>query len=334
MGLRLCLALCIAFAATLAAQDAPKAEPSIAELWATGCLWEVGDNRVTVPKARQALIDAGEPALAHALTRLVAKDTLETRCLSVVFGGWKANADLGPKALQGLVANIAHTDPTARRNVADLLDQFNDRSAADKLLAGARAETVEGVRMAQLAPLARWKFTEALPLLVEASRTRTERLRSRAAALLGHFEEAAALDRLIELAADSTYYVSDAATNTLRGASIAARARCLAELGLELAKPATELRAAFTRQMLGVVATLDHADTARRILDALAHENAGLRADAADALVIWKAGAGRLDSTLDVAGTLKAARAKETDPFAKTTLDRAIQRLSDSGNNG
>lgn len=334
MRLPLCLAFCLVYAATLAAQDASKAEPNIAELWATGCLWEVGDNRVTVPKARQALVDAGEPALQHALTRLVAKDTLETRCLSVVFAGWKANRELAPKALQGLMDNIGHADPVARRNVADLLDQFDDRSAADVLLARAKAEEVEGVRMAQLAPLARWKFTQALPLLIEASRTRTERLRSRSATLLGHYEQAPALDRLIELAADPTYYIADAAAGTLRGASIAARERCLAELGRELARPAADQRIQFARQLLGVVATLDHADTPTSLTVALGHADAGLRAEAADALVAWKGGAGRLNSNLDVAATLRTARDKETDPFAKTTLDRAIQRLTDSGKNG
>lgn len=336
MRLPLCLALCLVFAATLAAQDQPQpeAKPSIAELWTTGCLWEVGDNRVTVPKARQALIDAGEPALQYALTRLSAKDTLETRCLSVVFAGWKANRELAPKALQGLVDNIGHADPVARRNVADLLDQFDDRSALEPLLARARTEDNEGVRMAQLAPLAQWKSPDALALLVRASRTGLERLRSRAAVLLANYEEAAALDRLIEMLDDTAFYVADAAAAALRQAGVNARGRCLVELKKALALPPAEQRLQPMRQLIGVVASLAHADTPGVLLAALQHGNAGVRADSAEALAAWKAGAGALDTLTDVARALETALAIETDPFAKAAIAKAQQRLPQGRNNG
>lgn len=336
---RFCLLLCFALAANLAAQDAPKpeAKPTIAELWATGCLWEVGDNVKTVPVARQALVDAGEPALKHALTRLDAKDTLETRCLSVVFAGWKAKPEIAPKALDGLIANIAHNDPVARRNVADLIDQFDDRRATDALLARAKVEDNEGVRMAQLAPLAKWKTPQALPLLVTASQTGLERLRARSATLLLHYvdsDDKTALDRMVGLLADSTYYVADAAGNAMKTASPAARGLCLVELTNELDRPIADQRKQFARQLVGVVATLAHKDTPAQLLRALAHSDAGLRGDAADALVTWKGGAGLLDSETDVQGKLHAALNTETDPFAKAALTRALQRLTESRKNG
>ncbi|MBE7490626.1 MAG: hypothetical protein HS108_02515 [Planctomycetes bacterium] len=333
MGLRAAIALCLLLACPLAAQADPRApKPDIAELWKTGCLWEVGDNRETVPAARKALIEAGEPALAHALTRLGARDTLETRCLSAVFAGWKADAVMAPKALAGLLAHVGHEDQFTRRNVADLLDQFDDRAAMDPLLAQARKETAEGVRMAQLAPLARWKDPNALDLLVTASRTGLERLRSRASTLLLHYDEQpAALDRLVELLADEVYYVADAAASGLKTASVAARRRCLTELGRELARPRADQRAAFVRQLLVVIPTLADADTPMRIAAALAHADAGVRADAAEALATWKLGAGLLDKTHDARGALDAALKTESDPFARAAINRALQRLTDDG---
>ncbi|MBX3475463.1 MAG: hypothetical protein KF754_13880 [Planctomycetes bacterium] len=332
MRIRLGLLLILLFAAPAAAQEPPKAEPSIAELWATGCLWEVGDNRETVPKARQALIAAGEPALAHALTRLGAANSLETRCLSAVFAGWKAQPEMAPKALAGLVANIGHEDPTARRNVADLLDQIDSRDAIEPLLARVRTEQVEGVRMAQLAPLCRWKVPEALPLLITASKSRTERLRARAPSLLVQFEDDAARQRMLELMDDTTYYVADAAAAVMQTSSPAWREACLASLRMQLILPHNQRRTQFIRRVLPIAASVAQLDTPVQLLAALNHADAGVRGDAADALVTWKGGAGLLDKDTDVAGKLHAALDKETDPFARTSLVRAIQRLSDSRN--
>jgi len=338
VGIRLSLLLCLALAAAnLAAQDAPKPQPkpTIAELWDTGCLWEVGDNRVTVPKARQALVDAGQQALDYALTRLDAANTLETRCLAVVFAGWKAKPELAPKALEGLIANIGRAEPTGRRNVADLLDQFDDRKAIEPLLARAKVEEVESVRMAQLAPLARWKAVDALPLLLQASRSKLERLRARAPGLLLNFEdEPTAFARLMELVGDPTYYVADAAQETLKKTSPANRARCVALLQDQLKPEADPKLLQSARRLLAVVATLADAKTPGTLMGALGHADAGVRGDAATALAAWKTGAGLLDNETDVQGKLASALDSETDPFCKASLTRALQQLSESRKNG
>ena len=77
--------LLILLSGSVFAQDA---KPDLAELWETGSLWEVGDNRELVKDARQELIDAGEDGLKFALTKLDAGDTLHIRCLRAVFKGF------------------------------------------------------------------------------------------------------------------------------------------------------------------------------------------------------------------------------------------------------
>lgn len=330
----LCLVAALTGAAALQAQEAPKPKPTIAELWETGCLWEVGENKDKVAQARKDLIAAGQDAINYALTRLGAKDTLETRCLSTVFAGWKADPNLADKAYAGLVANIGHTDATFRRNTADLLDQIDDKRAAPALLAQAKVEDQEGVRVAQLAPLSRWQNRDALPLLVAASGTRLERIRARCAVLLANYEEAPALERLIAMLNDGTYYVADAAQAALIAASVGARRLCLAQLKDELDLPLEKQRTALARRMLAVVATLAEKDSPALILRALKHTDAGVRGDAADALATWKLGAGRLETTPDAAAELKQALNAETDPFANAALTRAAERLTQTGKNG
>ena len=116
---------------SLFAQDE---KPDLAKLWETGSLWEVGDNRAVVKDARQQIIDSGEEGLKFALTKLDAADTLHIRCLRGVFNGFEDNPDLKGKAFDGLVANIANEDATARRNVAELLASMDDERAAEHLV--------------------------------------------------------------------------------------------------------------------------------------------------------------------------------------------------------
>jgi len=329
-----CVVAALIGGGALRAQETPKPKPSIAELWETGCLWEVGENKDKVTQARKDLVAAGQEAINYALTRLGATDTLETRCLSTVFAGWKLDPKLADKAFEGLIANVGHAEATFRRNAADLLDQIDDKRAAPALLSQAQAEAQEGVRVAQLAPLSRWQNMEALPLLVAASSTKVERIRARCAVLLANYEQAAAVQRLIAMLNDPTYYVADAAQAALTTAAPGARRLCLAQLQSELELPVEKQRTGLLRRLLAVVATLAEKDTPTLILRALKHENAGVRGDAADALATWKLGAGRLDESPDVAAQIQQALKTETDPFAKAALTRAAERLTQTGKNG
>lgn len=299
-------------------------ETDLAALWKTGCLWEVGDNRQKVAQARDQLIAMGEPAMRYALTQLDTTSTLDTRCLQAVFRGW------GTSALDALIENIGHEKPAARRNVADLLFQLNDARAEAPLLAQAKLEAEPGVRIAQLAPLARWKSAPALPLLLESSRAVQQRLRARTPSMLAEYTEASATARLIEMLQDETYHVALAARTALLGAPTSSRHACLGALRTELDKTSGQATV-LIRHLCPIVATVADNDTHKLLHRALGHATPGVRADAAIALARWKTGAGLMDSDIDVAASLKAALNRETDPFARAEIERAGRTLAESG---
>lgn len=319
MARLLALALLL-LAAPLWAQAQPSAPaaPNLEELWRVGSLWQVGDNVPKVDEARKALVAAGDDGLKFALTKLAASEGLEVRCLQVVLKGF------GDKAVEPLMARVADADPAARRNAAEILESLGNAKAATALLAQAKTETSEGVRAAQLSALASWQNADALPVLVDASRTPTARVRHRLVGVLARYELPPAGARLLEMVDDGAFYVRLAAMEALKTASPAARKPCLAALETELAPGGNTGRA---RRLLPIVATLAEAQTPRLLLKALAHTEPTVRADAAMALVAWKTGAGRLDTETDVGAALSGALQGETDPFARPALEKALQSL-------
>ncbi|MEZ5991647.1 MAG: HEAT repeat domain-containing protein [Planctomycetota bacterium] len=301
------------------AQDA---KPDLAELWETGSLWEVGDNRELVKDARQELIDAGEDGLKFALTKLDAGDTLHIRCLRAVFKGF------GASAYEGLVENITNENATARRNVAELLAQLDDPRAAEPLLEQCRVEESLGTRLAQLASLAKWKVEDAIPLLVEISQSDVDRIRHRATSLLGEYEQQAAVTRLIEMLDDAVFYVRDGARDALKQGTPDTRGVCLARLLEHLALPGAEQNLQRIRLLLPIVASLAD-DGVPAVLElALKHESGLVRGDAASALVTWKQGAGLLNEQVDVIALLNSAIDAEYDPYAKSAIETARNKLT------
>lgn len=215
--LTLCLFL-LAGGPTVAAQPAPKAptQAELEELWKTGSLWQVGDNIPKVDAARQALVDAGEAGLAFALTKLGSSDSLQYRCLEVVFKGF------GARALPGLLERMAHEEVQVRRNVAALLGAIDDRSVAGQMVDHLKKEADLRCKVGHLQTLARWKEPTALDPLIECTRVTqsqeplAERLKVRLVPLLGNFEDKKAIARLIELLSDEAYFVRDAARDALK----------------------------------------------------------------------------------------------------------------------
>ncbi len=288
-------------------------------LWRVGCLWQVGENIPKVAAAREALVEAGPPGLEYALGKLGASSTLEIRCLTAVVVAFKE------QAVDPLIERVAHEDPIARRNVAELLDKLKARRAADALLAQARVEDSQGARLAQLGALADWEVAAAAPLVIEVSRDESQRARQRAAGLLSRFESADVTTRLIALLEDETYYVRTAAVEALKKSPVSAREACFAVLQRELNadKPAAGL----VRRLLPVVATLANELTPDLLLDALEEDDAGMRADAAHALAGWKRGAGSL-TNVDVDAHLKRALRIEVDPFVRAEMESARRTLT------
>lgn len=318
MALRIIPLCLLLMCAPLWAQDAA---PDLDELWRVGCLWEVGDNREKVAAARKAIIDAGEPGLNYAITRLASTDTLVTRCLETVILGF------GEKAVKPLTAQVAHAEPSARRNVAELLAKLDARSAADALLAQATVETHDSARLSQLAALAKWQTAQAVPLLVTLSRGDNQRIRQRAPSLLVFFESSEAAVRLIEMLEDPIYHVRDAAVEALKIAAPSVKERCIKQLETLLQGPA-DGSVGLTRRLVTVAAHCGSDGTSAALQRALTHTDAGVRADAAQALAAWKRAAGLLD-TIDVKALLQAAANAEADPFAKAEMLAAIEKLNE-----
>jgi HEAT repeat protein len=317
--MRVCLfALLLLFACTpVLAQDAPDLD----ELWRTGSLWQVGDNRDRVDVARQAIIDAGEPGLEYAVGKLGVTDTLQIRCLRVVILGF------GKSAVQPLIARISHEDSNTRRNTADLLADLNDQQAAAPLLAQARTETVLAARLSQLAALSKWGNKDAIPLIIEVSKSSVDRIRHRAASLLGAYSDRDAVLRLIDMLDDEIFYVRDSVADALAKGEPSTRAVCLERLREQLTLPVAEQRPQRIRLLLPVVATLAHEDTPGQLMAALAHPLGSVRGDAAEALVTWRLAVDQVDTDIDIAATLRKAIATEYDPFAKTALEGALERF-------
>lgn len=306
------------------AAGAQEAKPDFDALWKTGSLWEVGDNRARVQEARKAIIAAGAEGRKFALTKLGVTAGLELRCLNAVFEGW------GADAYDDLAANIGHQDASARRNVAELLSTLNDPKAADALLAQATSEESLGPRLSQLAALAKWKVEDAVPLIIDISRSETERVRHRAAGLLGNYETGDAVARLIELLDDPVFYVRDGARNALAEGTPGARAVCLARLREQLELTPAEQNPQRIRLLLPVIATLADDAVPKLLQQALKHETGSIRGEAGDALVTWKLRAGLLDKEVEVDALLQKALDSEYDPYAKAALEKARARLNDS----
>lgn len=312
----LCLLL---MCAPLWAQDAA---PDLDELWRVGCLWEVGDNREKVAAARKAIIDAGEPGLNYAISRLASSDALVTRCLEAVILGF------GDKAVRPLIAQVGHAEPSARRNVAEMLAKLDARSAADALLAQAGVETNDSARLSQLAALAKWQTAQAVPLLVTLSRGDNQRIRQRAPSLLAYFESVDAAVRLTEMLQDPVFHVRDAAVEALKIAGPSVKERCLRQLEALLQGQSANANMGLTRRLVAVAAHCGSDGTAAALQRALAHSDAGVRADAAQALAAWRRAAGLLD-TIDVKALLQTAVNAEADPFAKAEMLAAIEKLNE-----
>lgn len=315
------LAVLVAVASPpLWAQDAA---PDFDELWRVGSLWQVGDNRERVADARQQIIEAGDNGIKFALTKLHVNSTLEIRCLRAVFNGF------GDEAYDDLVKNVDHDKPAARRNVAELLRRLDDERAGEALLKQAQVETDRGAKLQQLHALSKWTVSSAVPLIVELSESETERIRHRATALLGNYAEPDAVNRLVEMLDDDVFYVRTGAQNALKTADVSARRVCLARAVKEAARPAAEQNLTRLRLMLPVIATLADKDTPNLLTELIEHKSGAVRGDAAGALATWKQGAGLLND-LDVRKLLKDTRADEHDPFARTAIDEALERLTES----
>ena len=291
---------CILMLATssVSAQDTRDFEA----LWKEACLWEVGSNKDIVPAARQALIARGESVLdALVPGKLDTKDTLITRALTVVVTG------IGTSATPRLIAALSSEKANVRRNAADLLGALKATEAAPAI---ARLLVDPDARMGALSALGAMKATDAVPAIAAllGDESALERARVTAAMTLGQIGGAHAIVAL---------------AGHLGARAAAVRYACQYALQIEQAAPTlrTLLIHPDPRVRLHAMAALGAiAGPASRavIIERLADPSPIMRGFAAEALA-------RVQQSSDDV-MLRAALARETDPFARGKLEAALAR--------
>ncbi len=99
-------------------------------LWKTSCLWEVGDNRVLVPAAREALWALGTPALDRAFERLGTKDGLEYRAVETTLQHFPRG-----QVVPRLLETSRHEEARVRKGALRAIASLAPPEAYDRLAA-------------------------------------------------------------------------------------------------------------------------------------------------------------------------------------------------------
>jgi HEAT repeat protein len=275
---------------------------SLDDLWTMACLWQVGSNRDVVPAARAELVRRGAPVLDWLIPgRLSTSDSLVTRALEDVIQG--IGADL---ATPRLLPELGSEDAATRRNAASLLGLLGAKEAAPAI---ADLLSDPDSRLGALSALGALREPSAVPAIVALARSDApERARSTAVSTLGAIGGAAAERELV-----------------VELASPVAVIRFAAQYALEKLRAVDALRGALRagtrRVVLHALAALGRIGDARARLDVIAHlgdaspQVRGFAADALGAMLTEPARA-----------ILRQALAAETDGFARTKMQQALER--------
>jgi hypothetical protein len=268
-------------------------------LWKLSCEWEVGDNRVIVPIARDRLVALGKPALDRALEKIGDRQGLEYRNCEVVFSKFPAE-----EVVPRLIERSKDADPFVRRNSVRSLATLQAKGSLDRL-----AEMLEKdpeTRGSVLAALAAMKTV--LPSVPGFLRDPKESAGVQAALCLAGVGDPAAVAALCgALGPDHAFPVRLAAMDRL------------AALGAvePLAKVAADetLPVMARRNAIRALGRTKAPAAAAAVAAALRSADRGIRLSAFPA-------AGELAKALgdggkDLAAALAAARAAETDPLVK-----------------
>jgi HEAT repeat protein len=97
-------------------------------LWKIACRWEVGDNRIIVPAAREHLVALGAPALDRAMERVGTKDGLEFRAVESTLARFPAE-DVVPL----LLARTEEEDVAVRKGAVRALASLGAQAALPRL---------------------------------------------------------------------------------------------------------------------------------------------------------------------------------------------------------
>jgi HEAT repeat protein len=266
--------------------------PDLDRLWALACLWEVGDNRVVVPIARERLVALGAPALDRAFERIGTKDGLEGRAVEATIRAFPREAVI-PRLLERT------RDPEAmiRRGAVRVVSALALPEAYDRLVEllddpALRAGALDALRALRRAP-------PSVPAFL-ASAKESEGVM--AAACLGASGDAAAVEALVgALSPSYPFPVRIAAEQQLAALGEVARGR------LEIAVRDFGAPPAQRRSALRVLGRARLVEARETILGALRDPDEWIRFSAAQA-------------ARDLAASL--------DPADAAALDRAVAEVA------
>ena len=269
-------------------------------LWKVGIRWQVGDERVIGPIARERLVALGAPTLARAIERLGTKDGLEFECIQAVLPRFPR-----PTALEKLLEATRSTEVPVRKGALRMLIAMAAVEAEGRLVEMLADAEVRGFVLRALAAL-----RKAPPAVAGYLQAAKEPEGVAAAVCLGAAGGAEAIAALVgALSTDTAFPVRLAAEQQLAllgGAAVDALATAAAG-GTTVRERRSALRA------LGATKSASAIPAVRAALDA---PDAWVRTTArlaADRLI------GELpkEATTELAAALAAGRESETHPFAR-----------------
>ena len=238
-------------------------------LWRMASEWEVGDQRVIVPIARERLVALGTPALDRALERIGDRHGLEFRACESVFAKFPAET-----VIARLVERSKDADLWVRRRSVQSLATLKAEGAMDRFLE--MLEKDPETRGTVLGALAALK--KAPPPVKGFLRSPKETEGVQAVSCLASVgDDDAVLALLGALGHDHAYPVRLAAMDRL-AARGPASVPALAALALDAGKPVPARRNA-----IRALGRTKAAEARAPILEALASEDAGVRLSAVHA---------------------------------------------------
>jgi HEAT repeat protein len=271
-------------------------------LWKMASEWEVGDNRVIVPIARERLVALGKPALDRALERVGDRQGLEYRACEVVFSKFPAD-----EVVPRLVERTRDADRYVRRNSVLALAGLKAEAAMDRLLE--MLEKDPETRGAVLGALSALK--KAPPVVKGYLKSPKEPEGVQATACLAAVGDEECIAALCgALGPDHSFPVRIAAMDRLAGLGEKAVA-ALAKVASDDTVPVM-----VRRNALRALGRTKSAAAAAPLVAALASPDRLVRLSAFPAAADLVKGLGR-EASKDLAAALAAAREKEQDPLVK-----------------
>jgi HEAT repeat protein len=286
---------------TVEGADGARAD-DLGRLWEMACRWEVGDNRVIVPLARERLLALGAAARDRALERVGTKDGLEFRAVEWTLGRFPAE-----EVVPALLARTAGPEVPVRKGAVRALASLRAEAAKGRLeeMLGSDPET-RGTVLAALAAL------KCAPAAVRGLlRSPKEPEGVQAAVCLGAAGDGESVAALVDaLGDDHPFPVRLAAAEQCAARFEVARPR-LRALVLDREGPVVARRNA-----LLVLGRSKAPAAAAEIQECLEDPDPRIRISAFRAAAELSAALAPEEGTR-LARALDAARARETDPLVK-----------------